>query len=59
MSDELKHTNRELGDLLCRRAFLGRTALGLGGFAELRGVNVSTEGSGNFRFLTATLGIRL
>ena len=33
--------------------------LGFGGFAELRGVNVSTEGSGNFRFLTATLGIRL
>ena len=33
--------------------------LGLGGFAELRGVSVSTEGSGNFRFLTATLGIRL
>ena len=33
MSDELKRTNRELGDLLCRRAFLGRTALGLGGFA--------------------------
>jgi len=34
-------------------------AIGFGGFAELRGVNVSTEGSGNFRFLTATLGVRL
>jgi len=34
-------------------------ALGFGGFAELRGVNVSTEGPGNFRFLTATLGFRL
>lgn len=34
-------------------------AAGFGGYAELRGVNVSTEGSGNFRFLTATLGIRL
>ncbi len=34
-------------------------ALGFGGFAELRGVNVSTEGSGNFRFLTATFGVRL
>lgn len=34
-------------------------ALGFGGFAELRGVSVGTEGAGNFRFLTATLGFRL
>jgi hypothetical protein len=34
-------------------------AVGFGGFAELRGVSVSTEASGNFRFLTATLGLRL
>lgn len=34
-------------------------ALGFGGFAEVRLVTVSTEESGNFRFVTATLGVRL
>jgi hypothetical protein len=34
-------------------------ALGFGGFAEVRLVNVSTAGSGNRRYVTATLGIRL
>lgn len=34
-------------------------ALGFGGFAEVRLVNVSTEGDGNFRFVTATLGFRI
>lgn len=34
-------------------------AIGFGGFAEVRLVNVNPEGSGNRRFVTATLGIRL
>jgi hypothetical protein len=34
-------------------------ALSFGGFAEVRLVNVNTEGSGNVRFVTATLGFRL
>jgi hypothetical protein len=34
-------------------------AVGFGGFAEVRLVNVSAEGSGNRRFVSATLGIRM
>jgi hypothetical protein len=34
-------------------------AIGFGGFAEVRVANVETEGSGTYRFVTATLGIRL
>jgi hypothetical protein len=33
--------------------------LGLGGFAEVRAVNVGTASAGNRRFVTAMLGIRL
>jgi hypothetical protein len=32
---------------------------GFGGFAEVRFVNVSTEGSGSSRYVSATLGLRL
>ena len=34
-------------------------ALSFGGFAEVRVVNVSTQSSGNSRFVSATLGVRL
>jgi hypothetical protein len=34
-------------------------AVGSGGFAEVRLANIGTEGSGTYRFVTATLGFRL
>jgi hypothetical protein len=34
-------------------------SLGFGGFAEVRLVNVKTEGTGNRRFVSATLGLRM
>jgi len=34
-------------------------ALGFGGFAEIRFVNVSTDSPGNFRYIPLTVGIRL
>jgi opacity protein-like surface antigen len=34
-------------------------ALGFGGFAEIRFINVSTESATNFRYIPVTVGIRL